>query len=213
MAIDLKKIKGMFVQQVELEGETEAPPAPEESKVTPVVSDGGPATVIDNKIMNSLMKAIQDNNLPGEDYVEFMEALKAMTGIAIDEKIKIQTVLATLSTKGLTRDKIVESATYYLKILENEKEKFNTVLGQEVEKKVKARNIEISGLEEENKKRYEKIAQLTQEIEGTKNRIISAKADITQADAKIKEAENRFNVTFGFVVNQINENIKKIKSL
>jgi chromosome segregation ATPase len=213
MAIDLKKIKGFFVQQVENESVSAASEASGEVKVRPVVSDTNQTSVIDNKILDSLLMAIQNNNLPGEDYIEFMDALKAMAKISLDEKTKIQTVIATLSTKGLTTEKIIESANYYIKVLENEKEKFNTVLSQEVEKKVKTRNLEISKLEEGNKKNYEKIAQLTAEIEAAKNQILNIKSEIAQADSKIKEAENKFNTAFSFMVKQIQENIKKINSL
>ncbi|MBN1416974.1 MAG: hypothetical protein JW973_17895 [Bacteroidales bacterium] len=213
MAFDLKKIKGLFVQQIEDESSSGQATSTDEVKVKPVVSDDKHTIVIDEKILNSLMKAIQDNNLPGEDYIEFMDALKAMSGITLDEKTKIQTALATLSTKGLSKEKIVESGNYYIKVLNNEKDKFTTILKEEIDKKVKSRNQEIASLEAENKKNYEKIAQLSSDIEATKNRILNVKAEITQADSKIKEAENRFNTTFSFVLKQIQDNIRKINSL
>ena len=62
---------------------------------------------VNKQIFNSLTKAIADANLPGEDYLEFVSALQAMKGIDLQESVKMQTVLATLSTKGLTIQKII----------------------------------------------------------------------------------------------------------
>jgi len=127
--------------------------------------------------------------------------------------LKIQTVMATLSTKGLTKLKIIDSAAYYIKILENEKTKFYEAFKQEVDKQVNKKNEEVQKLEQENKTKAELIAKLNSEIEANKVKILSVKNQITAANEKFAQTEAGFKTTYSFVVDQINSNVNKIKNL
>jgi len=131
MALSLNKIKGLFIvpedeeiidkKSQEKKKENKTPGKKTKTSVTNLSGKNLTTTTSTQKISSgkgefnkqifeSLTKAIADANLPGEDYLEFISALKAMETIKLDEKVKMQTVLATLSTKGLTVQKITESA-------------------------------------------------------------------------------------------------------
>jgi len=165
------------------------------------------------QIFDSLTKAIVDANLPGEDYVEYAESLKAMKDIPLDEKIKIQTVFATLSTKGLTVQTVIDSADYYLKVLENEKTKFYDAMNSQTQGMVVKKQNDIDGMDKQIKAKSEQIAFLTQEITKNQEEIERIKGEINQATSKIKSAEGSFLFTFEFIANQIKENLQKIKSV
>ncbi|MBN1251750.1 MAG: hypothetical protein JXR51_04595 [Bacteroidales bacterium] len=229
MALNLNKIKGLFIVP---EDETEESKTikKEEKKETnqkiekiekPVfqhTSSVSPTNepekgTFNKQIFNSLTKAIADSNLPGEDYLEFMDALMAMKDIPLDQKIKMQTVLATLSTKGLTVQKLLESAEYYLKVLENEKEKFKQAMAGQTHGKVDEKQKQIKTLEQEIQKKSEQIKILTDEITNNQENISKIKESIKEADVKIKSTENNFNITYEHVEKQIKENIETIKSL
>jgi hypothetical protein len=229
MALNFNKIKGLFVvpeeenEAVEKKQETKK----EEPKIIKTESQNTISTQnikssgtveplkgeINDQIFNSLTKAISDANLPGEDYLEFVSALQAMQKIDLAESVKMQTVLATLSIKGLTVQKIVESADYYLKVLENEKDKFKQAMTKQTEGKVDEKNKQIISLEETNQKKAEQIQTLTNEISANKEQIEQIKKEITDADHKIKSTETNFNVTYDYVANQIINNVEKIKNL
>ncbi len=243
MALNLNKIKGLFiVPEDEVEGgEKKTEPKKEEVKKTEIkktetkkteakkteTSIGTPIKTslnhtendtpakgeINKQIFNSLTKAISDANLPGEDYLEFISALQAMKGIDLQESVKMQTVLATLSTKGLTVQKIVESADYYLKVLENEKDKFKQAMAQQTTGKIDSKHKQIKSLEEENHKMAEQIKALTDKINDNSEQVEKIKQDIADSDAKIKKTENDFNVTYDYVANQIVDKVEKIKNL
>jgi len=178
---------------------------------TPTIVPGKGA--FNKQIFNSLTKAIADANLPGEDYLEFMEALMAMKDIPLEQKVKMQTVLATLSTKGLTAQKVIESADYYLKVLENEKDKFKQAMINQTKGKVGEKHNKIKSLEEDNIKKSEQIKILTEEITKNQKKSEELKKSIQDADAKIKSTENNFNITYRHVENQILENVELIKNL
>jgi len=165
------------------------------------------------RIFEQLMMAIEKANLPGEDYLEFMEALQAMKHLALDESVKIQTVFATLSTKGLTKQKVLESANYYVKVIDNEKTKFYEALKAQTSNQVEKKNNDIVKIEEDIKRKTEQIALLTQEINQGKEVIIKIKNEIAEADSKIKKTENDFLSTHSAIVNQINTVVNKVKTI
>jgi chromosome segregation ATPase len=233
MALNLNKIKGLFiVPEDEVEGgEKKTEPKKEEVKKTAtkntITSTSTPIKTSLNKtetsvpakgevnkqIFNSLTKAISDANLPGEDYLEFISALQAMKGIDLQESVKMQTVLATLSTKGLTIQKIVESADYYMKVLENERDKFKQAMAQQTTGKIDGKHKKIKSLEQESNKMAEQIKALTDKINSNTEQIKMIEKDIAESDSKIKKTENDFNVTYNYVANQIVDKVEKIKNL
>jgi len=226
MALNLNKIKGLFiVPEDEVEGTNEKT---EEKKVE--VKTAEPTKFVQKEqtvnvntitsqgefnqnIFNSLTKAISDSNLPGEDYLEFVDALQAMKDIPLEESIKMQTVLATLSTRGLTAQKIIETADYYLKVLERERDKFKEAIVQQTHGKVDSRQNQLKSLELENQKKADQIKILTDEITQNTQQMVQVKKEIEEADLKIKSTENNFNVTFDFLSNQIISKVEKIKNL
>jgi len=226
MALNLNKIKGLFiVPEDELETTTEKieEKKADVKKAEPVLFANKEQSTINNpvstkgefnqNIFNSLTKAISDANLPGEDYLEFVDALQAMKDIPLDETIKMQTVLATLSSRGLTVQKIIETADYYLKVLEREHDKFKEAIAHQTTGKVDSREKQIKALEEENLKKAEQIKILTDEIGNNNQQMAQIKKDIDEADFKIKTTENNFNVTYEHVANQIRSKVEKIKNL
>lgn len=227
MALNLSKIKGLFVvpedEEIINKKTSEKNKTSEKKTKTPktnlTTSTKSPQInrpgkgEFNKQIFESLTKAIADANLPGEDYLEFISALQAMKNINLDEKVKMQTVLATLSTKGLTTQKIVESADYYMKVLENEKEKFKQAMIKQTEGKVGNKHKQIKNMEEQNRQKADKIKALTDEINNNTSQIGKLKKDIETADLKIKSTENNFNVTYSYVADQITNKIEKIKTI
>jgi len=226
MALNLNKIKGLFiVPEDESEGTTQKieEKKVEEKKIEPqlfakkeqtsTVSSIPLKGEFNQNIFNSLTKAIADANLPGEDYLEFVDALQSMKDIPLDETIKMQTVLATLSSRGLTVQKIIETADYYLKVLERERDKFKEATAHQTSGKVDNKLKQIKGLEEENQRKAEQIKILTDEISHNNQQMELIKKDIEEADAKIKSTENNFNVTYDHLANQITSKVEKIKNL
>lgn len=212
MAFDLNKLKSLFVEtSSESQPKTNTEPSSNPPSAT-VVPEASPAVdTLDSKIVESLLKAISDHNLSGEDYLEFMDALNAMKNIPLDDSMKVKTVMATLSTKGLTIAKINESADYYKKILASEKEQFTEELNNQIEISIKSKQKAIDALKESIMQKSKQIAALTEEINKTQSEITQTESQIKLAEGKIENAQLNFNNAYNFVVEQINQNISKIK--
>ena len=212
MAFDIKKIRNLFVETSEptVNQQTNAPVAPVVNK--PVGNSPVTPGAYDQDVFNSLMKAIEEHNLPGEDYLEFLSALQAMQNIPLDEKLKVQTVLATLSTKGLTVQKIKESADYYKKVLNEEQKQFNAELKGQIQEQVKSKENSIADLQKFNAEKTQQITKLTHEINENQLKITEIQGHLREADLKIKAAEGNFNKTLEYILGIIDANLNKINN-
>ena len=136
-----------------------------------------------------------------------------MKDIPLEEGMKIQTVLASLSTKGLTVQRVLETADYYLNILESEKKKFYSVLDNQAKGAINAKKDKILQLEKFNKEKAAQIAALTNEINQIQQEVKSINTEIADSEQKIKKTESSFLFTFEKVAIQIRQDVEKIKNL
>jgi hypothetical protein len=175
--------------------------------------NSGTSGQFNQAIFDSLTKAIADANLPGEDYLEFVQGLQAMKDVPMEESLKLKSVFITLTTKGLTVQKIIESADHYLKILEQEKIKFYSAIDSQKKAKIEAKQKLITDIENKNIEKAALIKKLTDEIAANNSAIEKEKAEIVEAQTKINSTENDFVFTIKKMTNQINDNISKIKEI
>lgn len=235
MALKLNNIKNLFIVDEETEGaktsEKQSDQKKEEKNSTKEEKDSkmswktSASKTVDGtiskdtsgnyseKIFDSLTKALFDANLPGEDYFEFIEGLKAMKDLPMDENMKMKSVYMTLSTRGLTVAKITDSAGHYLSVLNKEKEKFYLALDGQKKANVENKKNKIASLEEKNKEKAALIQKLTDEIAANNVDIKKISADIANHENKIKSTENDFIFTYEKMANQIKNNIEKIKQI
>ena len=68
---------------------------------------------LDSKSVDFLTKALAKNNLDGFDYLEFIQSLKALADLGMDEGTSIKSAFATASTVGLTKAKLVQTGKHY----------------------------------------------------------------------------------------------------
>lgn len=168
---------------------------------------------INPKILETLHKAMDKANLPGEDYYELTKAVEAMKDIPLSEGDKLKTALAALSTKGLTTGKVIDSARYYLEVLENEKRKFYTAFENKIKGSINADKERITKLKEAISEKSTKIEELKSIIKESKSRIMELQEEIEKSDEKVAGIEESFLYTYEHVVNKIKSDIEKVESL
>ncbi len=168
---------------------------------------------INPQILETLHKAMDKANLPGEDYYELTKAVEAMKDIPLTENNKIKTALAALSTKGLTKGKVIDSARYYLEVLENEKRKFYTAFENKIKGSINADKKRIIKLRQAIDEKNTKIDELKTIIENSKKRIKELEDEISKSDKKVAGIEESFIYTYEHVINKIKADIEKVNSL
>ncbi len=165
---------------------------------------------LDQKSVDFLSKALEKSNLPGFDYIEFKQSLDALSKLNIEEETAFKSAFATASTVGLTKTKLLDTASHYKKVLANEKAQFDSALQKQIEQKIAGKEQEVKKLKDQIVKHQEKIQQLNDQIAKFQKTIDGADAQIEAARQKIESTRDGFEHTHQSILNQIEKDIENI---
>ena len=165
---------------------------------------------LDGKSVDFLTKALEKNNLPGFDYIEYKQSLGALGNMNMDEETAFKSAFATASTVGLTKDKLLKTAEHYKKILSKEKEQFDAALQKQMVQRVSSKQQEVEKLRKQIEDYKAKIAQLQEKIDKSQHTIDTADEHIQNAKEKIVSTKENFEYTLTSIVNQIDQDIENI---
>lgn len=166
---------------------------------------------LDEKSVEFISKAIERANLPGFDYVEFKQALSNLAKMNIDEATAIKSAFGTAMTMGLTKEKLLETATHYRNVVSKEKEQFDIASQKQQDLKI---GENLKTVDDMNKKILDnelKIKQLQEEIEQMRIKVRNMDYEREQAYSKIEEAKNKFTFAHQSIMNQIERDIENIQ--
>ena len=164
----------------------------------------------DDRFANVLMKALEDKNLEGFDYLEFKQSVAKMREIGMDHDTAIKAAFGTGSTVGLTLEKLVKTAKYYTEVLQDEKSKFMNSMEKHLMSNVEGRAKETSDLKKKIANWEAKIEQLQAEVTKAKDRIASADAEINSAKSKASMNQQGFDDALDVITAAIREDVADI---
>ncbi|AXT56649.1 hypothetical protein J8L88_07305 [Aquimarina sp. MMG015] len=167
--------------------------------------------VLDTKIVEKLLQAIEKNNLDGFDYLEYKKSLKALEKMPMDEATKYRSAFATASTMGVTLDKLLQTTNFYIGVLDKENEQFIGAFKNQFDSKVSGREREIAQFESIIKEKSEQIKKLTEEIAKHQKQIGDLKAKVEESNSKINKTQNDFKVSYSHLKAQFEEDIVKMQ--
>jgi hypothetical protein len=166
---------------------------------------------VSDKFIQILSAALEKNNQPGFDYLEFRQALVNLAKMPMDESTRFQSAYAMAQTMGVTKQKLLESAQFYLQILGAEQAKFNEAHAQQRQKLIGGREDEIKAHESAILQKTEQIQKLTQEIEQHRQQSEKVRADIQESTVKIETTRADFEASFTAVAGQLQQDAQKIQ--
>ena len=222
----LKKLKSLFI--IEEEGKSEVARDNKSESTTPLdasapsnvnntsgikdytpgISGGTP----DPKFVDVLLKAIESANKEGFDYLEYKTSLQSLLKMEMDEATRFKSAYVMARTLGLTKEKLVQSAQFYIDILKNEEKKFKDALINQRDKQVKGRELDLKNIEKTVADKQAAIEKLKSEIESANNELIKVRQEINEAVQKIDSTNEQFMVALHSVMDQITEDKNKIQS-
>lgn len=209
-----KNILGLFVKFEDGEKEP-SQPIVEPVKTTVVTSAVTPSSILpaqeDATIKAQLVEALEKANQPGYDYFEMAQAVQNMANIIPSEELRFQSVYATVSSMGVTPDKLISSAQFYLSILGNKESEFNKTVEQHMKEAVTSREQEIEKYDSDMKLKADQIRKLTEEINELQAKKLAVTNEVSSNKAKIDQVKNNFAATMRVFVDRINSDIEKIK--
>jgi lysyl-tRNA synthetase class I len=221
MALDLKKLKSLFVVEDESAAKKEKLEAAAKKQAKPETGtvaqpsaplsfgkDPGKATA---KFMEVLHAAMQKQNLPGVDYLEYKQSLKSLGKMPVEEPVRYQPAYAMAQAMGATPQKLVESASHYLDVLKNEDAKFQQAVQNQRKEQIDTRQQAIGALEKVLQEKAARIKKLTGEMEQHRAEAAKLNAQIKDATAKVASTQASFRATYNSIVAQITADVENMK--
>lgn len=170
----------------------------------------GDAHGLDDKSVDFLTSALEKNNLPGFDYIEYKQSLGALMAMNIDEMTSFKSAYATAATVGLTKDKLLKTADHYKGILNNEKTQFDAALEKQMQQRVKSKQDEVIKLNKQIEDYQLKIKQMQDKIAESKAIVANADEDIRSSMEKIDTTRESFEFTLKSILNEIDKDVDNI---
>jgi hypothetical protein len=148
-------------------------------------------------------------NLPGPDYFEFSKMCQAMG--TLTEDVRISAAFNGLQVQGLDKQKLLDSATHYIRIIDEDAAKFNSaidgkLLGDASAKKNLAQE-KLSSIAKKN----EMIAQLQNEILKETQESEQLSNEAIELERKATEKVTTYKLVCEARKSSITADIEKIK--
>lgn len=203
----IKKFKSVFIVE-------ESTPSTEKQPVPAVSNNAEPQTTpgtVNNRFLEILAKALEQNNQPGFDYFEFRQSLAGLGQMPMDESTRFKSAFAVAQTMGVNQSNLLDSAQHYVQILQGEQAKFNDAHTQQRAKLIGNREQEAGQLQSAIQEKTGQIEALNKQIEENRQRIEQLKSEISESTLKIENTKADFEATFVSVLEQLQSDISKIK--
>lgn len=166
---------------------------------------------LDPKSIESLTRALEKNNLPGFDYLEFKLSLGRLAQMNLPEETAYKSAFATASTVGLTKEKLLTTGQHYRKVLADEKEQFNLALQGQLQKRVNNKQEEVIKLRAQIEAWQQQIINLQDQIAKSQATIDDAGSQVEAEMKKIQATKDNFEHTHQSIMNQIELDLQNIQ--
>lgn len=161
--------------------------------------------VFDEKFYNSFLQIIEANNIDGIDYYEFSKTKKNLEANGAMAPSSYQTAFFALqATSPITKEKLLETADFYLSKLDEEEKSFATEMQNEVNSEVASRLNKATLKQEEILKKQEEINKLQADMGILQGEIGALNVEAQQVQTKIDSTAKNFKVSLDILKNQIN---------
>ncbi|MCZ2101171.1 MAG: hypothetical protein LC107_06510 [Chitinophagales bacterium] len=215
----LKRIKGLFIvtesgaagdttQKTEVSSTVEQVKKPSGQPV--FTSEAQDSTGYNEKHIQILMHALEQNNIEGFDYLEYKNSLLSISNVIADETMRYKSAFEMAKTMGLDKRKLLDSAEYYMNILVGEQKKFMEALENQKGKQIQARVDSIEKLEKSVVDKKKMIENLNKELETMNTQMGELKKEISEEVQKIELTNKQFMASYHYVTGQIQSDIEKI---
>ncbi len=154
-----------------------------------------PVEGADTRSLEMLLHVLEDNNLPGFDYIEFRRSVIALQSMNMDESTAYKSAFTTAATMGLSKEKLLESAQYYYNLIEREQEAFTAALNSRREREITAREYHIARLKDQIERHRLEIARLQDELGHYLNEVDKTEAARQAEEQKLARAQADFAQT------------------
>ncbi|MBK6566725.1 MAG: hypothetical protein IPG18_16405 [Saprospiraceae bacterium] len=213
-----KKIKSLFIEEDPnaVVNEEETITSPQVSQQTtnvqpPNMNPPVSADQLDQKFIDVLMKAIEQNNKEGMDYLEFKNSLQSLSKLAMDEATRFKSAFIMGKTMGLSKDILLQSVQHYLTIVNNEEKKFKEALQKQKTTQIQDKENQLTSVNNAIAEKEKQILKLKEEIDQHRDNLDKISAEINEAVVRIDNTNVQFLSAHKLISQQMMDDIQKIK--
>ena len=217
----LDKLKSLFFEKVEKDANVNSETTDAENLeaveskpniVPPIRNVNNSEGKVDDKLLGVLAAAIRKANIDGFDYLEYKESIKSLEKMDMSESTRFQSAFAMAKTMGANPQRLIQSAEYYLGILDEEGIKFGGVIENQRRAKIGDKGERIKQMEELVQQKLHEIERIKKEIEQLNTEIETENNSMAVAQQKIEQTKMNFESSFQQVYSTIKNDIEKMKS-
>lgn len=186
----------------------------------PVVNVG---SEVEEQYLNHFMDFLEKNNIPGLDYLEFANLLHKQFekfGNTLSESQLYEMAFMSFETQGITKQRLIETANTYLKLIADHKKEFDQYLANDGAKTVQDKTNENARLIKANSDaaiQIENLQKQIMQIQGavnTNSQTINANTAIIQGEQqKLQAKQVKFEAAYRLVVEKLTGDAQKIQTL
>lgn len=170
-----------------------------------------PAGQITDRFTKMLLKAMDEGDLPGFDYLEFKRALQNLRKMNMDEATRFTSAFTVAQSMGVTPESLFESANHYLQVLAKEEQQFQTALAQNRRSQVGDKLDQQKQLGAQITEKEKQIKSLEADIKKLDAQRERLRKSTEQATAKLQRTEADFQATLNRLKGQIEGDLGKMK--
>jgi hypothetical protein len=156
----------------------------------------------DDRFAGHFDQLLSEANIAGPDYYEFARMIAVMRGIP-DEAARYNAAFAGLQVQGLNKQRLLDTAAEYLKVLTTDAGQFQTTVDASYEEKVR-------GKEAEAEEKAGRIQALSQEILQLQQRIGALQEEVRVSKEKLAGSSGAYSAESKRRQGEISRDIEKI---
>ena len=209
----INKLKNVFIVGEEQDTSPDLNSAPDTKSTVKSGSNTEISTEDAKKFLEILFKALENKNVEGFDYLEFMQSISDIKkqNITGDEVKLFQTGFVLAKTMNVSKDALIGSGKHYLGVLEEEKSHFHNSLNNNAKAKLDEKNKEIIDLQKSLEEDKAKLEALRNTIMKNEQRKITLTEELGQAELKVNSVKSAFNTAYLSISEKIKTDLDKIE--
>lgn len=166
----------------------------------------GSAPQADDRFAGHFDKLLSEANIPGPDYYEFARMIGVMRAIP-DDAARFSAAFAGLQAQGLNRQRLLETADAYLRVLATDAEQFQKTVDSALREKVSGKEAAVEEKASRIRALSQEIVQLQQEISTLKEEVRANKEKLTGGSASYTAESKRRQQEIQRDIEKINQYI------
>lgn len=183
--------------------------APEQVKQTSVSKMVGRSS---EKMRKHLVAVIEEADLPGFDYLEFLQVMKESEEDVPDENARMKAAMAAAKSMKVSPSQIIEAAEHYLKALSDDRKNFENEIAQTGSGEIDDKKKEIADIDKTVSHNRKEIERLTDEIAKAEVLKQNLLTEVSSAESKFGQRHAEYEAAYSEITAGIKNDIKKIKT-